>query len=131
MIRVSRLNFSQYLTVSAAVIPKIIDDAAGGTVDRDSIAYNRSYTRILEWRKNWFSNFMRNVDLYREKLEKENVGYATLGEEFLKQAYSKHFSFEGIFFIMGTMSAVIDWRATIVQPAVKALYKTIFTYSLM
>lgn len=131
MICISRLHFSWYLTVSAAVIPKIIDDAVGGTVDRDSIAYNRFYTCVLEWRKNWFSNFMRNVDLYREKLEKENVGYATLAEEFLKQAYSKHFSFEGIFFIMGTMSTVIDWSAMIVQPPVKALYKTIFTYSLM
>lgn len=28
--------------------------AAGAEVNRDSDAYNRAYTKVIEWRKNWF-----------------------------------------------------------------------------
>lgn len=71
------------------------------------------------------------VDALQGWLQDENSGYqATTGSE-LRDAYTSHFFYENFFALMGTARVVLDWCATLEAKFMYALYKTIFTYSLM
>ncbi|KAI5839596.1 hypothetical protein DFP73DRAFT_598579 [Morchella snyderi] len=131
MITACRITFARYLTVPTANIPEIIDIAAKRTVDRDDQAFKNSYERCMEWRKNWSSRFITAVFDHQGKLETDNFGYANLTENQLRMAYTKHFTYEALYVLMGTASGVIDWRATLAVPNLKGFYRSIFVYAMI
>lgn len=130
--RSSRLLFARYLTIPEALFPSLIDQAAGYDVDRNGAPYNEAWTRVLEWKKNWYSNYTKEVDLLLEKLCAENIGYSQLsGISDLRLAYGQHYSFESWYLLTHTtVTSYVDWRKTLQSEAVDILYRTIFTYSL-
>lgn len=126
-----RLTFARYLSLNDAEIPGFIDTASGRHVDRQSTQYTKAYTRVMEWRKNWFSAFATEIDTLQTQLEKENDGYDKLTTGELRTAYSRLFKFELFYSLMGTTNAIVDWRATIAIPKMLMLYQTVFTYCLV
>lgn len=67
----------------------------------------------------------------QDDIETKNAGYAGLPDAALRDAYTRKFSFEAFHSLMGTTTAVVDWRATLDIPKMRALYQTLFVYSLM
>lgn len=125
------LLFCRYLYIEDAWIPDIINKAAGKEVDTNQKGYLKAHSRCLQWRKNWFSLYFMEVDILQRRLQDENRGYQALTGNELREAYASHFSYENFFALMGTSRAVVDWRATLEDKNMNALYKTIFTYSLV
>ncbi|KAI5839356.1 hypothetical protein DFP73DRAFT_530067 [Morchella snyderi] len=107
LISKARMIFARYFCILDEWIPRMINDAAGRLVDISSNGYLKSYNRILAWRKNWFSDFFIDVDALQRRIQDDNMG------------------------LLGTTRAVIDWGETLRNPHMLALYKTIFTYSLV
>lgn len=131
LISATRLVFCRYLHVDETNIPGYIDIAAGRKVDRSSKGYDKAYTRVLQWKKNWFFVFTSAVETLQIRLEGENMGYLSLRNEELREAYGKLFQYELLYECMGPANAVVDWRATLSNPRLYALYKTVLTYSLV
>lgn len=131
MISSTRLTFCRYLVITDDTIPTFIDNAAGGHVDRTSERYDRAYTRILQWRKNWFYAFTTAVDQLQQAIEIGHRGLSLLPVNELREIYGEKFSYEAFYGLMGTTCVVVDWRATLERPRCHNLYKTIFTYALL
>lgn len=81
--------FCRYLHIEDKRIPVYIDDAAGKKTDRNSEGYNKAYTRVLQWRENWFFVFFSQVEALQVRLESDNLGYASLRVDELREAYAK------------------------------------------
>lgn len=123
--------FARYFCILDEWIPRMINDAAGRLVDISSNGYLKSYNRILAWRKNWFSDFFIDVDALQRRIQDDNMGFATLPLANLRDAYVSKWNFANFYSLLGTTRAVIDWGETLRNPHMLALYKTIFTYSLV
>ncbi|KAI5838706.1 hypothetical protein DFP73DRAFT_599636 [Morchella snyderi] len=133
LISITRLHFCRFIHVKDTFIPALIREAAGPekNIEASSDAYVRCYDKILEWRKNWYYNFTRQVELLQDDIETKNAGYAGLPDAALRDAYTRKFTFEAFHSLMGTTTAVVDWRATLNIPKMRALYQTLFVYSLI
>lgn len=130
MISSTRLTFCRYLVIEDDSTPTFIDNDAGGHVDRTSERYDRAYTCMLQWRKNWFYTFTTAVDQLQQAIETGNRGVSLLPIDELHAMYCENFSYEAFYGLMGTTCAV-DWRATLEKPQCYDLYKTVFTYALL
>lgn len=126
-----RVEFARFLSWSDAAIPGFIDSALGRRADRFSNAYKKAYSRVQEWRKNWFFSYANEVDLLQTDLENEHVGLARLHESDLREAYGKLFRYQLLYRLMGTTTAIINWAKVLDNQDAFQLYKTIWTYSLV
>ncbi|KAI5849428.1 hypothetical protein DFP73DRAFT_591692 [Morchella snyderi] len=130
--RISRLHFARYLQIQDKDIPSIIHEAVGPThtIDNDSDEYAAAYEKILEWRKNWFHSWMVQAQTIVGDIVGENLGYSRLDGQMLVQAYEKEFSYEVLYqMTSSTVAGLIDWRATLADKALYAMYKTFVTYT--
>ncbi|KAI5839145.1 hypothetical protein DFP73DRAFT_599159 [Morchella snyderi] len=126
-----RMQFCRFLHLADEAIPGVIHEAAKKQVDTNSDGYHKAYTRCLQWRKNWFSLYMIEVDKMQRTIEENNRGYIALTGRNLRDAYGSQFNYENFYALMGTTRAPVDWRKTLESKPVSALYKTIFTYSMI
>lgn len=130
--RKARHIFARYLTIHEDQFAGLIDGAAGHAVDPDSDAFSKTWTKLLEWRKNWLCHYMREVDVLHATLLKNNLGYSSLPDDQLRDAYLPYFTQES--FYQMTSKAVggfIDWTATLQDENTNDMYRTVFTYSLV
>lgn len=74
---------------------------------------------------------MIEVDKMQRTIEENNRGYVALTGSNLRDAYGSQFNYENFYALMGSTRALVDWRKTLESKPVFALYKTIFTYSMM
>jgi hypothetical protein len=105
-------------------------------VDRASDVYDVAYSKVLQWRKNWYSLYISVADNLIQDLLAANAYLKALPTEKpyveLKSAYGRLYSwvyisdlFHGIY--VGTYL----WKETLENPMLRALYKTIFTYTMV
>ncbi|KAL7269289.1 hypothetical protein RUND412_008054 [Rhizina undulata] len=81
--------------------------------------YEKAYTRVSEWRRNWFSDFVKELDQTQDEIKKRDLQIINLHSlPELRAEYLKYFSFETFFSLMGTCQVTIDWRTTLKDLAV-------------
>lgn len=132
--RACRLSFARYLTVDESRFAQLIDTSAGYAVARDSKAYSAAWNRILQWRKNWLKEYnLQAKELWGAIVKKaECAHYLSLDEVHLRTVYASHFNLESWYQLMvGSTSAFVDWRSTLLLPGAGDFYKTVFVYTLV
>ncbi|RPB06595.1 hypothetical protein P167DRAFT_550419, partial [Morchella conica CCBAS932] len=127
----ARLIFARYFCILDEWIPQLINDARGQVVDIASPGYLKAYNRLMAWRKNWFSDYFIDVDALQRRIQNENRGFAALPVPELRDTYASKWSFADFYSLLGTKRAVVDWGTTLHNAHMEALYKTIYTYSLI
>jgi hypothetical protein len=132
----SRAAFMRFLNVPTQDIPRLIDAATGYEVDRSSQPYDTAYAKVLQWRKNWFSLYLDAAEVLIQELLAANGYLKALSTEKpytdLKSAYARLYSW----LYIGNLFHQIDvgtyvWKDTLEKPLMKALYKTMYTYTMV
>lgn len=130
-----RLIFIRYVSISDSMIPERITAAAGYTIDRNTLAYDQVYGKVLSWRKNWYTAFLKASADIQSILEEEHpVLRACRDDAELKAGYAEYYNWEYIHRMFQEIFAnLLDWRETLKTPgsAVWKLYKNIFIYTML
>jgi hypothetical protein len=132
----ARAGFLRFVNIQSKDIPGLIDQAAGYEVDRASDAFDVAYSKVLQWRKNWYSLYISVADNLIQDLLAANAYLKALPTEKpyaeLKSAYGRLYTWV---YISDLFHAIYVgtylWKETLDKPKLKALYKTIFTYTMM
>jgi hypothetical protein len=132
----SRSTFIRFIGVDAKAIPQLIDCAAGYAVDRTAHAYDAAYAKVIQWRKNWFSLYLEAADQMVQEFVKVNAYLKALSTEKpyadLKSAYARLYSWVHVSQLFHAIDVgTFLWKETLDNPKMKALYKTIFTYTMV
>jgi hypothetical protein len=127
----TRKLFIRYLDIPTSYINDLISASAGFAVDMNSQAYEVMYTRINEWKKNWFSLYAQGASTLQKELAAAHH-WTGLGKAELVAAYTKVYAPEYIITLFQKIHAgMIDWRASLRNVKLDGLYKTLFTYSMV
>jgi hypothetical protein len=125
------MTFIRYIDIDEEHFEELIDAAVGYEVDRHSVEYDTMCKKIREWKKNWFSKFIKAASVMQRELETAQ-SWGSLEFNDLPNAYVKMFSFEHWYTLMSEIHAgTIDWRETLKHEQVHCLYKTIFTFTMV
>lgn len=95
--RKARHVFARYLTIHDDQFSSLIERAVGHAVDPYSEAFSKTWTKLIEWRKNWLCHHKKGVDTLHAALLKENLGYSSLLDDHLRDAYVKHLTQENFY----------------------------------
>jgi hypothetical protein len=132
----ARSTFIRFIAVDSKQIPSLIDCAAGYQVDRTAQPYDTAYSKVMQWRKNWFSLYLEVADQKIQDFVKVNAYLKALSTEKpyadLKSAYARLYGWAHVQDLFrGIDVGTFLWKDTLDKPKLKALYKTIFTYTMM
>jgi hypothetical protein len=132
----SRRYFMRFVNISNDHIPGMVDAAAGFEVDRNSGAYDAAYTKVLTWRKNWYALYIESAEAILQNLLDTNSYLKSLPTEKpyvdLKSAYSRFYTWTQIHQLFNAIHVgTYLWKDTLEKPNTKALYKTLFTYTML
>jgi hypothetical protein len=90
----------------------------------------------MQWRKNWYSLYLKAADGLLEDFLKANSYLKSLSTEKpytdLKSAYARLYSWTYISNLFQEIYVgTYLWKDTLDNPKLKALYKTVFTYTMV
>ena len=89
------------------------------------------YVRLNEWKKNWFSLYAQAATVLQNELEVAQH-WGGLGKGELVSAYSGMYTPEYTITLFRRIHAgTIDWRASLRNTKLNALYRTAFIYCMM
>jgi hypothetical protein len=131
-----RRYFMRFVNISNDDIPGMIDTAAGYEVDRNMESYDAAYNKVLQWRKNWYALYIETAEEILQNLLDTNSYLKALPTEKpyvdLKSAYSRFYSWTQINQLFHAIHVgTYLWKDTLEKPNSKALYKTLFTYTMV
>jgi hypothetical protein len=132
----SRAVFIRVVDIPTRTIPELIDQAARYHMDRASDAYDAAYSKVISWRKNWYSLYISAADNMIQNLLSANAYLKALPNDKpyaeLKSAYGRLYSWVYISDLFHSIYVgTYLWKETLEKPIMKALYKTIFTYTMV
>ncbi|KAI5838505.1 hypothetical protein DFP73DRAFT_599720 [Morchella snyderi] len=129
-----RMAFARYLTIPDSQFTHLIDISAARVVKRNTPEFTLAWDRMLQWRKNWLREYNRQAkDMWGGIIEKpECAHYLSLDEVHLRTIYASHWCLESWFQLMiGSTSAFVDCRSTLLQPEAENFYKTVSVYTMI
>ena len=131
LISSARRMFIRYLDIPSDKYQPLINAAAGFAVDLNSEAYEVMYVRLNEWKKNWFSLYAQAATVLQKELEVAKH-WGGLDKSELVSAYSGVYTPEYTITLFRRIHAgTIDWRASLRNTKLNALYRTAFTYCMV
>jgi hypothetical protein len=126
-----RMMFIRFLDILEPDVDSLIKRAAHYDLESTSVAYNRMYKRILEWKKNWFQAYLRSSANIHSAIEREK-GWANLPLNELKDAYKGMYGFEYVHSMFENVHAgTIDWHATMNVKPINTLLRNMFTWTMV
>jgi hypothetical protein len=104
--------------------------------ETSSESYDVAYNKVLQWRKNWYALYIEVAEEILRNLVNTNGYLKALPTEKpyvdLKSAHSRFYSWTQINQLFQAIHVgTYLWKDTLDKPNSKALYKTLFTYTMV